>query len=235
MSRPSRDPKLVGMKLSPADFNAHLRHMGQSVQWRRAVACPCRDRFSGAARPDCAHCAGKGWQWSALQPGHVGVSGMQRQRQWAQLGRYETGDVVVTLPSDSPIYGIGETDRVLFTDNSNAFSTSLVRGRDDRAWPWPIQHIERLFWLETGLQQIVDAQLPALPDDDAVFLDMYPTPEAWLAACLPTPPLNQTYSLTGRYFPEYFVWGDLVQTRHHHDGFDLPRHVVLRRVDLFGR
>ena len=119
------------MKLNPFDFNAHLRHMGQAVQWRRAFACPCRDSYSGAAKPGCPHCKGKGKQWNDPQLGYVGVSGMQRQRHWAQMGLFEAGDVVVTLPSDSPIYAIGETDRVVFTDSSEAFSTVLVEGRDD--------------------------------------------------------------------------------------------------------
>lgn len=83
-------------------------------------ACPCRDPYSGAAQPGCPHCAGKGRIWGTAQAGHVGLTGMQRQRQWAQMSLYETGDVVVTLASDSPIYALGETDRVLFTDSSHA-------------------------------------------------------------------------------------------------------------------
>lgn len=226
------------MKLSPADFNAHLRHMGQQVLWRRAYSCPCRDTYSGAAQPGCPQCAGKGRIWAAPLPGHVGVTGMQRQRQWAQMGLWEAGDVVVSLPSDTPIYGLGEADRVLFANSSNAFSTTLIRGRNDAAWPWSIVRLDRLFWLDAG-QQIVESTWPEpLPDPltpEPSFMQRWPTPGDLLAAADPAPGPGQTYSLTGRYTPEYFVWGDLVQTRHHHEGFDLPRHVVLRRFDLFGR
>lgn len=237
------------MKLSPADFNAHLRHMGQNVQWRRAYACPCRDPYSGAAQPGCPQCAGKGKLWDAPQAGLVGLTGMQRQRQWAQMGLYEAGDVVVSLPSDSPIYAMGETDRVRFTDSSQAFSLTLTRGRDDAAWPWPIVQLNRLFFLNED-QQIVESVWPVPPPDppnpdppdppdpplpEPPFLTRWPTPADLLANAAPVPAFGQTYSITGRHYPEYFVWGDLVQTRHHHQGFDLPRHVVLRRFDLFGR
>jgi len=221
------------MKLSPARFNAHLRHMGQRVQWRRAYSCPCRDPYSGAAKPGCSHCAGKGRLWTLPIAGHVGITGMQRQRQWAQMGLWESGDVVVSLPSDTPLYGLGEADRVLFTDSSNAFSTVLIRGRTDDAWPWEIVQLDRLFWLDTA-RQTVELLLPQLPAN-VPFMQHWPTPGDLLNNADPPLALGQSYSVTGRYCPEYFVWSDLVQDRHHHDGLNLPRHVVLRRFDLFGR
>lgn len=212
------------MKLSPARFNAFLRHMGQNAAWRRARACPCRDGYSGAARPDCAQCRGKGWQWSAETAVHLALTGAQRQRQWAQMGMYEAGDVVITLPGDDAAYAIGPMDRLVLTDSSDAFSTTLVRGVDDAIWPVLVVSLERVFYLNAQ-QQAVECALPTLTGRTAT----------WPASPAVVPPAGQRYSVTGRKRPEYFVWGDLVQTRHHHDGLNLPRHVVLRRFDLFGR
>ncbi|MCK7579808.1 MAG: hypothetical protein MZV65_31715 [Chromatiales bacterium] len=44
-----------------------------------------------------------------------------------------------------------------------------------------------------------------------------------------------TYTLAGRAYPEYFCYGDFPQDRAHHHGEPLPRKVVLRKFDLFGR
>ncbi len=225
------------MKLSPARFNAHLRHMGQDVLWRRAYQCPCRDQNSNAAQPGCPHCLGKGKSWSASAPAYVGVTGMQRQRQWAQMGLYEAGDVVVSLPSDSLIYAIGEIDRVAFIDSSDAFSLNLTRGQNDALLPWTATQFDRLYWLDELTGNIVEGALPLLdPVTSTAIALTWTIPDPLLPPpALLEPPAGMQYSLTGRKLPEFFVWGDLVQTRHHHGGFALPRHVVLRRFDLFGK
>lgn len=225
------------MKLSPARFNAHLRHMGQDVLWRRAFACPCRDPDSGAARQGCPHCLSKGKSWTANVPAYVGLTGMQRQRQWAQMGLYEAGDVVVSLPSDSPIYALGETDRVAFTDSSDAFSINLTRGQNDALLPWTALQFDRLYWIDPDTDTTIEGALPLLdPVTHSALALSWAIPDPLLPEPdLLEPPAGMQYSLTGRKLPEFFVWGDLVQTRHHHGGFALPRHVVLRRFDLFGK
>ena len=214
------------MKLSPARFNAHLRHMGQNALWRRAHACPCRDAYSGAARPGCPQCAGKGWIWDAPIATHLALSGAKRQQQWAQMGMYEAGDVVISLPSDEPVYALGQTDRIVLIDSTEVFSTTFVRGQDDAAWPFPVARLDRVFYLD-ATNHIVECALPALYPDHYTAL--------WPASPAPTPPAGQRYTVTGMKHPEYFCWNDEPQDRHHHDGLDLPRHVVLRRFDLFGR
>lgn len=225
------------MKLAPACFNRLLRHLGQDVLWRRACSCPCRDAYSGAARPDCPHCAGKGKSWAEGVPAYVGLTGAQRQRQWAQMGLYEAGDVVVTLPGDSPIFALGEADRVVFSNSSDAFSLTLTRGRNDAVLPWTAVRFDRVYWLDPETGAEVDGALPQIdPATQTAAALVWAVPDPLLPPpALVEPPAGIQYSLTGRKRPEYFVWGDLVQTRHHHAGLDLPRHVVLRRFDLFGR
>jgi WD40 repeat protein len=49
------------------------------------------------------------------------------------------------------------------------------------------------------------------------------------------PPIGAQFSMIGRAHPEFFLFKDLPQDRAHHGGATLPRRVVLRRWDLFGR
>ena len=87
--------------LSAVRFNRMINQMGQSVGWRRAYDCPCRDGYSGAARPGCPQCDGKGVIWGSEVLGTAAVAGQKVQQSWAKLGMYEAGDMVLTLPSES--------------------------------------------------------------------------------------------------------------------------------------
>jgi len=49
------------------------------------------------------------------------------------------------------------------------------------------------------------------------------------------PTTGQQYTIMGRKHPEYYVFQDFPQDRAHHHGRDLPRRVVLRKIDLLGR
>ena len=132
------------MYLSPIAFNALLGHLGQAVSWRQSVSCPCRTPSSGAAQPQCPVCDGAGQVWNTSVLGYVGLTGQQVQRQWTVSGMYEAGDVVVTLPSDSPIYALGEFDRVQFTQSSEPFSVVRIKGKE-KAFPWAVVTIDRPF------------------------------------------------------------------------------------------
>lgn len=209
------------MLLNPLQFNAFLARMGQNFGWRKSYACPCLNPNSGAALPTCPLCGGKGRAWDDPVEGVAGISGQQLQLRWAKMGLYEPGDVVLTLPSDSPIYDMGEFDRVAMLDSSAPFSDKFIRGRDD-VLRYPNVSIERVFWLVDG--EVVEGGIPDVGDDGV---------PAWLSGGEPPP--GMVYSITGRRRPEYFCWGPLPQDRAHHGGRDLPRKVVLRAFDLFGR
>ena len=47
--------------------------------------------------------------------------------------------------------------------------------------------------------------------------------------------VGSQYSISGTRYSEYFVWDELPGDRKHHYGARLPRKLVLRRFDLFGR
>lgn len=212
------------MRLSPTRFNRFLNKIGQSVSWQRASDCPCRDSSSGAARYNCANCHGTGVLWADPATGVVALTGQKLQLAWAQFGLWEQGDVVVSLPSDSPVYAMGQFDRVRFLDSSRPFSSVLThRDAGDTLGPG-VTVIDRVFWLDQD-EAIVEPALPAL-DTVTGNLD-------WSGTTAPAD--GQQFSVTGRRQPEYFCWGEYPQDRAHQHGDALPRRVVLRRFDLFGR
>ena len=209
------------MRLSPERFNGWLGNIGQVFGWQRAYFCPCRDPHSGSPDMNCPHCFGKGYAWDGPIPSVSGIAGQKIQREWAQFGMWESGDVVLTIPSNSPMYAMGEFDRATMSHSSQPFSTYLRSL--DQAMPWIIVSIDRVFWLNDG--EAVDLALPTISEDGRSLV--------W-AAPGPVPP-GVMLSVTGRRRPEYFCWGDFPSDRAHHSGADLPRRVVLRRFDLYGR
>lgn len=208
------------MFLNPLSFNALLHHVGQRLTWRRAFACPCINPHSGAADVNCPHCSGKGRLWSAPVSSISGIAGAKVQREWAQFGNWESGDVVLSLPSDTPAYDMGSFDRVLLTDSSSPFSMVIKPGA---ALPYPGATIDRVFWIDPATREIVDGGIPIVGADGAM---------TWASGA---PPAGMFFTVTGRRHPEYFCWGEYPQDRSHHSGARLPRRVVLRRFDLYGR
>jgi hypothetical protein len=208
------------MQLNPLAFNAFLNDLGQTFAWLRAYACPCLNPNSGAAKPDCPLCAGKGQTWGEAVEGISGIAGQSIQLKWAKFGLFEPGDVVLTIPSDSALYEMGQFDRVVMLNSSAPFSTKFVRGRGD-VLRYPNAQVDRVFWLNGS--DIVEGGIPTVADDGTL---------TWTTG---EPPAGTVYSITGRCHPEYFCWGPMPQDRAHHGGKALPRKVVLRAWDLFGR
>lgn len=208
------------MNLQPSRFNRFLNTIGQNVTWRKSYDCPCRNKDSGAAELNCPQCNGVGAIWDAPVDGIVGVSSMKVQKEWSQFGLYENGDVVVTVPGDTPVYAAGAYDRVQFVDSSSPFSLILKRGAGDTL-RFAVESIERVFWLSNDL--IVEGGIPDVSESGAL---------TWASG---EPPAGFQFSLTGRKRPEYYVFKDFPQDRAHHGGAPLPRRVVLRHYDLPSR
>lgn len=210
------------MRLNPAAFNRHVKHMGQRVLWRRAYSCPCTNEFSGASLPDCPQCHGKGHIW--VSPGVesvVGVTAQQVNPQWQDFGNFEQGDMVMTIPSNSPLYDIGRFDQAILLNSTDRFSRIYTRGVNDKL-DVPTKRIDRVFWLDTD-RNIVEGGLPEFSDDGVL---------TWSTG---EPPAGMQYSLVGERYTTYFVWGQLPSDRQEHQGAQLPKRVSLRRFDLFGR
>lgn len=209
------------MKLSGAAFNRMLNQMGQSFQWRRGYACPCINKNSGQAKTNCAHCSGKGRLWGEAVEGSAGTVSQSKMRQYATFGVWDQDDVMLSIPSNSPLYGIGQFDRVEALNRTEPFSINFVRGLND-AIRFRVVSLERAFYLDAN-EQIVECPLPTVNPDGSL---------TWGAGA---PPPQATFSLTGRRHPDYFCYLEIPTDRPMHFGEKLPRRVVLRRFDLFGR
>lgn len=210
---------------NPAKFDALLGvtrpGLGQNVAWQRATSCPCRNPTSGAAKQSCPTCHGKGVFWSDAIAAWTGLAGMKVAREWAMYTEYASGDVVITIPSDSPLWNIGETDKVSFIDSSQPFSTVLMGGVDKLSFQ--AASISGVIWLDPITQLPVTGGIPTQGSDGTL---------AWISD---GPPTLTQYTVSGRRIPEYFCWRDMAQDRAHSAGLALPRRVILRLLDLFGR
>ena len=208
------------MKLSSGRFNRFISRIGQDVDWKKAYDCPCKDPNSGAAKYDCALCNGVGHVWDDFISCNFALSGQKTQRQWADFGAWENGDVVVTLPSNSPVYDIGEFDRVMMMNSSVPFSITKNHDGTEKL-PFKVESIERVFWID-GSDDIVDGEVLAVNDDSSL---------TWTSE----PPDGAQYSITGRRRPEYYMYKEFPQDRAHFKGADLPRRVVLRLFELMNK
>lgn len=209
---------------SPAKFDALLTvarpGLGQNVQWSRATACPCRSPTSGAAQQGCPVCRGKGYFYDPPVAAWTSLAGMKVVREWANFGEFEMGDLVATIPSDSPLWGVGENDKVSFTDSSEPFSQIVMGGVD--VLPFQAISIDRIAWRDPTTLGLVEGGIPAQNDDNSL---------TWAGN---GPPVGTQYSVSGRRNPQYWCFRDLVTDRAHSGGLALPRRVVLRKFALAG-
>lgn len=137
------------------------------------------------------------------------------------LGHYAEGDLLLTIPSNSFLYEMGQFDLVLLLDSTQPFSMLLTSGVSD-AITFPPTSIERVFWRVNGVD--VDSAARAVTADNKINWETNAAP-----------PAGVQYSVTGRWMPDYFVYQDIPIERAHHFGERLPRKVVVRRFDLYGR
>lgn len=210
------------MRLDPNAFNTFVAGIGQSFLWRKSYACPCVNPQSGAAKPKCKRCAGKGRTWDAAIVSRAGVPGASSMKRFEQFGILDAGDLQLVIPSDQPMYAMGQFDRVVMVERTEPFSMNLLRGVNDGALRFPVVSIDRVFWLDAAENEVNGVPPDVLADGTL----------SWGAN---PPPSGITYSLTGRRQPEYFCYLQLPHDRPEHFGEPLPRRALLRRFDLFGR
>lgn len=208
------------MQLDPNAFNGFLNHIGQSFSWSKSFICPCVTPATNAPAMNCPHCAGKGFLWTAAVTGVAGVPSQKVQREFAKLGQWESGDMMLTIGSDSPLYNMGERDRVTQLNGDDPFSINLRRGFNDKL-PWRLKSINRVFWIADGV--LVEGGVPTQQTDNTLVFSTG------------APPAGMAYSVTGKKYSEFFVFQDFPSDRGHHFGAKLPIRVQLRRFDLFGR
>ncbi|HWY23758.1 MAG TPA: hypothetical protein VNX47_02500 [Nevskia sp.] len=214
------------MKLNPDAFNRFAGEIGQRVFWRRAHECPSRNPDSNQHNSACRACV-NGRIWETGECTHLALSGQKLQQAWASYGQsaglFEKGDVVCSLPSDVPLYGMGEYDRVAFIDSSEPFSIAYGVLQQSVKFKFTVTKVERLFWLDPTLSNVIDGTLPVVNSDGTITFGRV------------APPANTAFTITGRRVPEYFCFADYPQDRAHFGGEPLPRKVILRPFDLFSR
>jgi hypothetical protein len=96
-----------------------------------------------------------------------------------------------------------------------------VRGQNDKI-ALPVQRIDRVYWIGAG-NVIVEGGIPAVAGNGQV---------SWASGA---PGAGTQYSVSGTRYSEYFIWDDMPGDRNHHYGARLPRKLVARRFDLYGR
>jgi len=198
--------------------------MGQKFKWTRAYACPCIKTSSGAANQDCKVCFGRGRYWPGTPVDAIaGVATQKVQQAWTQSTLYEAGDTILSIPENSALYNAGQFDRILAMNTETQFSINLLAGTNDRLRT-SIISIDRVFWLNTALTATIDGNLPAM---DAAGNLTWPKGGG--------PPPKTVYSVSGKERDEFFVFMDDPNNRMEHMGARLPKRLVARRFDLFGR
>ncbi len=214
------------MRFNASRFDRHLQNIGQQVVWRRAYACSCVNPASGNPDPKHALCGGKGRIWAAGMQTVVGIARQETVAEWVQSGLYESGDMVLSIPQSSPMWdGSGQFDRVVMLNSDDVFSMPLLRGGPTERLLFQPVRVDRVFWtLPADRNTIVEGGIPVV---DASGNLSWPNGGA--------PPLGATYSITGLKQTEYFIFGKFPSDRNEHSGMRLPKRVVARKWDLFGR
>lgn len=213
------------MRFNAAAFDRHLANIGQQVDWRRSYACACVDPRSGAPDPKHALCAGKGRIWDPPIQTVTGIARQETVAEWAQSGLWESGDMVLSIPQASPLWNAGQFDRVTMLNSEDVFSQPFIRGAPTERVLFRPASVQRCFWLNpANRSEIIDGGLPVIDADGRL---------SWPNGG--EPPAGITYSLTGTKFDEYYIFGQFPSDRNQHSGMRLPKRVVARKFDLFGR
>lgn len=211
------------LELNPDAFNDFLYGIGQDCTWAPSYVCPCMTSTSGSANPGCPRCHGRGRIWDAPQPTTVGFASQKSQLEWAKLGLWVSGDAVVVIPEDSVMYDMSQYDHVVMLNSTDNFSKVLTRGAVSERLLVTVKAFTRVFWLD-GSSNIVEGGLPVVAADGSL---------SWPNGG--EPPANTQYSLNGSRYSEYYCIGPFASDRNEHRGARLPKRVVLRQWDLFGR
>ena len=211
------------MKFNTRRFNAHLTNMGQKVLWRRSFGCACVNPVSGAPDPKHALCAGKGRIWEDPIETVTGIARQETVAEWAQSGLWESGDMVLSIPEASPLWDAGMYDRIVMLNSNDVFSQPLQRGAPTERLLFKPHAITRVFWLHPTTRLIVEGGIPVIGEDGV---------PVWSSGA---PPAGTTYSMTGTKYSEYFLYDKFPSNRNEHSGMRLPKRVIARKWDLFGR
>lgn len=144
--------------------------------------------------------------------------------EWSKMGQWESGDAVVTIPEDSPMWEMAQFDRATMMNSTDPFSLVLISGAANERIFRPVSGVDRVFWYDKATGATIEGGIPTVNDDGTL---------SWPYGG--QPPSGMTYSCSGQWYTEFFCFGLYASDRNEHSGMRLPKRVVLRRFDLFGR
>lgn len=211
------------MQFNVGNFNRLHANLGQYFGWRRRYACPCVDVDSGAPDYRCRICGGNGHIWEPVVKASATVAGQKTQAKWAQMSQYMDGDVVLTVPENSPMWQAGAFDRMTMMNAPERFSSTLRRGAPNERLYFQPEEIDRVFWRNQEEDGLVDGEPPEVDAEGRL---------TWGDGA---PPAGRSYTMTGRRYPEYFIYQELPRQRRMHSGARMPVQLVVRRFELLGR
>ena len=113
----------------------------------------------------------------------------------------------------------------MLINSTDVFSQPFTHGSPTEKIIFFVASVERCFWLDPATRQIVEGGIPVVAPDGTL---------SWPGGVGEPPPAT-TYSLTGTRYDEYYVLDQLPSDRNEHSGMTLPKRVVMRKFDLFGR
>lgn len=157
--------------------------------------------------------------WESSVEAKAGVVSRGQLKKFGEMSEWDSGDLLLVIQSDSKMYKIGQFDRVDTANRTEPFSVNIVNNFAQTV-RFRIHSVDKVTWFDSDTL-IVGAK-PSVNRDGAL---------SWVTP----PPAGVTYSISGRRYPAYYCYMDLPLDRPYHFGADLPRRVVLRRFDLFGR
>lgn len=212
-------------RLNPAAFDSFLAgNIGQDMLWRPSTVCPCYNPGSGQANPKCPVCGGIGWQWAAPIAAKAGMTQQGNIKKYGPMGMYEMGDATLTIPQASAMYDAGAYDRITLLNSNEKFSLKFKRGAANERIYRRVLSISRVWWL------VGDTPVDGGTDGITVAANGVIT----FGGANP-PPVGVQYSITGIANDEYFIWDNQSSDRGEHFGARLPKKLIARRFDLFGR
>lgn len=214
------------MRLNPLAFNALLSgNLAQDVLWRPNTICPCVSPASQAPAKNCPKCHGKGRLWSTEIACKVGVQRQAINEKRSQQLNWEVGDAMLTVDESSPMYDAAQFDRITMLNSTDQFSVVLTRGQPTERLYRKVLLINRVYWYtgQNGAGDIVEGGIPVVLTDGSL---------AWSDNA---PPAGKQYSITGISYSEYFIYLDMPGDRNQHGGARLPKRMVAKRFDVFGR
>ena len=214
------------MRLNPAAFNAFISgNIGQDVLWRPNSICPCVNPASQSPSARCPRCSGKGRLWSAPVAAKVGVQRQAINEKRTQQFNWELGDAMLTVDESSPMFDAAQFDRITMLNSTQSFSLVLKRGEPTERLYFSVVSISRVFWYTgpSGTGMLVEGGIPEVDADGRL---------TWAEG---EPPAGTQYAISGERYSEYFIYLDLPGDRGEHFGARLPKRMVAKSFDVFGR